>query len=175
MNVSTPKRFTYAILCVLLTVACLLASASLLVSCGSREPDYQSFDMYFINSFSRKDEIDRYHISGLTCYMLDDYYYYDVTFTMDDSSVVAEDEVLECLFIISDLTPENLPMKLKNVTIPYLESFFNIQNVDECYEYFESYYTNFLKAKEKGVMRTFTQDEIQKLIDDYLASPDTLY
>ena len=175
MNVIKPKRFAYAILCVLLSFACLLTCAALFVSCGSREPDYQSFDMYFINKFARKDDIINYHISELTCYILDRHYYYDVVFTEDNNEYIGPDEELELLYIIYDTTPENMPRKYKNVQVPIFDTFFNIQHEDDCYRYFESQYTSFIKAKKEGIVRTFTQDEIHKLIDDYLASPDTLY
>ncbi len=134
----------------------LLSVLLILTSCGKEEEKTPRWDVYnprFVDFFSNDDDIEYRNISQLTAYYYEDYYYYVAIFTHEKWK---EDFVYEVLYLWEDYDG-----------VPGPGRFYPIKYEEECYEYFPDDYKKFLAAKENGASKTFTQDEISKMINDF--------
>jgi|GEM_PF-5361054 len=133
-----------------------LLMLALLTSCGGREkgPRWDVYNPEFVNYVSYGINIEDIHISELIAYYYEDYYYYTVKYTQDNTK--DETYVYELLYLWRDRNG-----------VPGSKIFFTIKNEKDCYLYFPEYYRGFLAAKENGVSKTFTQEEISKMINDF--------
>ena len=135
----------------------LLLVLPLLISCGKEEETGPRWDVYnplFVNYFSNDDDIEDINVSELIAYYHNEHYYYTVKYTQDNTD--DETFIYELLYILSDYNG-----------IPEKEIFFPIKDEKDCYRHFPDYYKRFLDAKENGVSKTFTQEEISKMINDF--------
>lgn len=121
----------------------------LLVSCGEKkvEAEFEKYDPIFVDRFSNEDDIDSIHISSLEAYYYEDQYYYTVTYTQD-----GEEFVFELLYIFHH---EDLDM------------FFSIKDEAECYTYVPTRYEAYIKAKEKGIAKVYSNKEIADMINAF--------
>lgn len=133
-----------------------LLMLALLASCGGREkgPRWDVYNERFVDFFSNDDDIEDINVSELIAYYYEDYYYYTVKYTQDNTK--DETFVYELLYLWSDYNG-----------IPGHGKFYPIKYEEECYEYFPEEYKRFIAAKENGVSKTFTQEEISKMINDF--------
>ena len=129
----------------------------LLSSCAKEEETGPRWDVYnplFVDYFSNDDDIEYRNISQLTAYYYEEHYYYVSVFTHENRE--NKDFVYEVLYLWRDYNG-----------IPGSKIFFPIKDEKDCYEYFPEEYKGFLAAKENGVSKTFTQEEISKMINDF--------
>lgn len=120
----------------------------LLISCGEKkEAEFEKYDPIFVDRFSNEDDIDSIHISSLEAYYYEDQYYYTVTYTQD-----GEEFVFELLYIFRH---------------GVLDMFFSIKDEAECYTYVPTRYEAYLKAKEKGIAKVYSNKEIADMINEF--------
>ena len=127
----------------------LILAILLIVSCTEKKsvPEFEIYDPIFVDHFSNEDDIDSIHVSSLTAYYNEDVYYYTVTYTSD-----GDDFVYELLYIFK---------------YQEQEAFFSIKYEEECYTYVPTYYENYLKAKEEGISKTYSSNEIAEMINSF--------
>lgn len=128
-----------------------------LFSCGKekeRGPKWDVYNPLFVDFFSNDDDIEDINVSELVAYYYEDYYYYTVKYTQDNTD--DETFVYELLYLWRDIDG-----------IPGSKKFFSIKNESSCYEYFPEYYKGLLAAKENGISKSFAQEEISKMINDF--------
>lgn len=120
-------------------------------SCSNKneEVNFDIYDSLFIDSFSNRNDIEDKNITSLTAYYYDTRYFYDVSYTHEINFGSHEIEMLYVYRYNS------------------LKKFFNIENEEECYQYFSDYYTYFLEAQEKGIKKEYTNEEIQAMVNNF--------
>ncbi len=133
------------IVCFALLICSLLPFCS---SCSSKNiPEYEKYDRIFLSKLDRDGKLDSIHISELICCYYGDCYYYTVQYTKDSN-----DNQYELLYIFRN---------------DDLEIFYSVKKPEECMQFFPDSYQRFLTAKKNGVMKEYTEEEIQSMIDKY--------
>lgn len=129
----------------------LILLISICTSCkdSKKEVQFESYDRLFIDDFSNEEDINKKNIISLNAYYYDTRYFYDVSYTYEE---IYNDHILDVLYIYR---------------YGSLNKFFNIENESECYKYYSSYYGYFIEAKEKGVKKEYSNENIKNIIIDF--------
>jgi hypothetical protein len=129
-------------------ITILILSFIALLSCKDKpEYDFDAYNEMFVDSFSNEDDYTNKNITELTAYYNDTWYFYEVKYHNDKYN---EDYHMLYIFRYGDLS-----------------TYFTLANTDDCYEYFPTYYTKYLDAKENGVKLEFSNTEINELITNF--------
>ena len=117
-------------------------------SCGNNdEPEFEKYDNVFVITFYVHDEIENKSINNLEVYYYETCYYYDVTY-------------------YSEYFKENLRM-LYVLRYESLLTHFEINSEERFKENHPEIYNDFMNAKEKGVLNTYTKEDIEEMVEYY--------
>lgn len=149
------KKVSGLINCIFIVVCVLLS----MTSCSKEEIDFKENDKLLIQKVYVNQPKSAYEIVDLSCYYYENRFYYDLTSHVMNSSVIPPDESIEVLYVFE---------------CGDLYTFFNISNLDNCYEYYSYDYEAFLEAKEKGVKNDYSKEYIDSLISEYFVETEPL-
>ncbi len=127
-----------------------------LTSCKKEEPiDMEVNNEQFFKDIQHFYDDAKVQITDLVIYYKNDFYYYDVIYYSD-----AENENYNMLHIYR---------------YGLGEEFFSIKYPEQCYAHCPEEYNRYLDAKESGISKVFTKEEIDECIRIYYIEPGVKY